>query len=82
MEYLWSMYGVSTEEKRPNSGVSCMEYPLFLWSKIKNENKIPHRQGIHEELMEVWEMRELLNKKRIIFRELLLVFSLNISLSI
>ena len=34
-----------------------MENPMSLGRKIKKERKkIPHRQGLHNELMEMWEM--------------------------
>ena len=29
MEYLWSMYGVSSKEEQKNSGVSLKGNPLF-----------------------------------------------------
>ena len=35
MEYLWSMYGVSSKEEQKNSGVPLKETPLFIDIKIQ-----------------------------------------------
>ena len=39
MELIWSNDGVSTEDQRRKSGVSCKGKPLFLGRKIKKERK-------------------------------------------
>jgi len=42
MELIWSNDGVSTEDQRRKSGVSCKDYPLFLGLKSgKREKKNP-----------------------------------------
>ena len=35
MDYVWSIYGVSSEEEHNKSGVSLKETPLFLDIKIQ-----------------------------------------------
>ena len=48
------LFGIAEtmEDELKNNGVSCNDYLLFLGEKSRK--KIPHHQGIHEELMEVW----------------------------
>jgi hypothetical protein len=52
MEHLWSVFEGRTEKQ-----LSFLHgKALVLWRKIKREKrKFPHRQGIHNELMELWE---------------------------
>ena len=53
MEYRWSIYGGKAVKQRN----FLQGKPMFLGVKNQDreKRKIPHRQGIHEELLEVWE---------------------------
>ena len=61
MEYRWSIYGGIREKQR-----SFLRGRAFV-HRVKNQErrkiKIPYRQGIHEELMEVWERESYRNNK-------------------
>ena len=51
MEYLRRKNGKTAEFLARNSHV------LVMKNQEREKRKIPHRQGIHEELMEVWEVK-------------------------
>jgi len=42
MEYVWSIYGESSKEEWKNSGVPCMEKPLFFGEKSRERKENSH----------------------------------------
>ena len=63
MDHRWTIYGGKAEKQR--SFLYGKPYLPGEKNKEREKRKIPHRQKNHEKLMEVWEMRELLNRKQV-----------------
>ena len=53
MEYRWRIYGGKAVKLRIFLHVKA--YIHEVKNQDREKRKIPHRQGIHEELLEVWE---------------------------
>ena len=53
MEYRWRIFEGRTEKQR--SFLQGLSPVLGVKNQEREKTKIPHRQGIREELLEVWE---------------------------